>query len=86
MPCINIPNIPPIPGLSGGISFTPPPLPRPPTSLLCCKLPPLPPAVAAMIAKYEAGLAVQFPPLPAALQAVLADLDAARVAINTYKD
>lgn len=39
-----------------------------------------------MIAKYEAGLAVTFPPLPAAVQAVLADIDAARIAINKFKD
>lgn len=85
-PCINIPSIPPIPGISGGISFQPPPLPRPPSSLLCCKLPPLPPAVAAMLAKYEAGLAFPLPPLPPEVQVVLAEIDSARVAINAFKD
>lgn len=86
MPCINIPSIPPLPGLSGGLSFKPPPLPRPPTSFLCCKLPPVPPRIAMLIAKYEAGLAIPFPPLPAPVQKVLDQLDQARIAINTYKD
>lgn len=86
MPCINIPSIPPIPSLSGGLSFQPPPLPRPPTSFLCCKLPPIPPAVAALLAKIAAKRSVQIPPLPAPVQKVLDGLDDARTAINAYKD
>lgn len=82
--CLDLPTIPPPPSLPTGISFTPPPLPRPPTSLLCCKLPPLPPKVTAMIAKYEAGIAIQFPPAPPAVQVLLADLEQARITINTY--
>ena len=39
-----------------------------------------------MIAKYEAGISVPFPPLPAPLVKAFAALDAARVAVNTWKD
>ena len=85
-PCVPLPSIPPFPSVPSPFSVVPPPLPRPPTTLLCCNLPPFPPAVAAMIAKYEAGLTVPLPPAPAELQAATTSLDSARIAINKWKD
>ncbi len=86
MPCIDLPRVPALPTLPTGVSITPPPLPRPPSSFLCCKLPPLPPKVAAMIAKYEAGLAIPFPPLPTPVQKVIDAIDDERIAINAFLD
>jgi hypothetical protein len=86
MPCIDIPRVPSLPTLPTTLSITPPALPRPPTSFLCCNLPPLPPAVAAMIAKYESGASIPLPPLPPSLQVVVDAIDDERIAINSFLD